>query len=171
MATTMPSLNPELVEALKRLRLGRIATSLPERLVLADKQEMAFDELLLLLLTDEISRRDNAAADNRAAQAGLEPSMRLELWDKTAKVTFDKRVLSELMSLRFLEAPSARLCSRDPSVSARRSSRMRSGQPRLSSRLQRDVRAGGRNASSTSSESLRQFARRRDDRAHPQSIS
>lgn len=104
MATTMPSLNPELVDALKRLRLGRIATSLPERLVLADKQEMAFDELLLLLLTDEISRRDNAAADNRAAQAGLDPSMRLELWDKTAKVTFDKRVLAELMSLRFLEA-------------------------------------------------------------------
>lgn len=104
MATTMPSLNPELVDALKRLRLGRIAASLPERLVLADKQEIAFDELLLLLLTDEIARRDNAAADNRAAQAGLDPSMRLELWDKTAKVTFDKRVLSELMSLRFLEA-------------------------------------------------------------------
>jgi DNA replication protein DnaC len=104
MPTTMPSLNPELIDALKRLRLGRIATSLPERLVLADKQEMAFDDLLLLLLTDEIARRDNAAADNRAAQAGLDPSMRLELWDKTAKVTFDKRVLSELMSLRFLEA-------------------------------------------------------------------
>jgi DNA replication protein DnaC len=30
--------------------------------------------------------------------------MRLELWDKTAKVTFDKRMLSELVSLRFLEA-------------------------------------------------------------------
>lgn len=40
-------LNPELVDALKRLRLGRIALSLPERLVLADKQDMAFDDLLL----------------------------------------------------------------------------------------------------------------------------
>jgi DNA replication protein DnaC len=29
--------------------------------------------------------------------------MRLELWDKTAKVTFDKRMLAELASLRFLE--------------------------------------------------------------------
>jgi DNA replication protein DnaC len=102
--TAAPTLNPELVAALKRLRLGRIALSLPERLVLADKQETSFDDLLLMLLTDEIARRDNAATDNRAAQAGLEPEMRLEQWDKTSKVKFDKRVLSELVSLRFLEA-------------------------------------------------------------------
>ncbi len=99
-----PALNPELVEALKRLRLGRIAATLHERLVLADKKDLPFDELLLLILTDEIARRDSAAADNRAADAGLDPSMRLELWDKTAKVAFDTRVLSELVSLRFLEA-------------------------------------------------------------------
>jgi DNA replication protein DnaC len=104
MATSTPQLNPELVGALKRLRLGRIALSLPERLVLADKQEMSFDDLLLMILTDEIARRDNTATDNRAAEAGLDPAMRLELWDKTAKVTFDKRMLSELVSLRFLEA-------------------------------------------------------------------
>ncbi len=102
--TTTPTLNPELVAALKRLRLGRIALNLPERLVLADKQETSFDDLLLMLLTDEIARRDNAATDNRAAQAGLDPEMRLEQWDKTSKVKFDKRVLSELVSLRFLEA-------------------------------------------------------------------
>ena len=102
--TTAQTLNPELVAALKHLRLGRIAASLPERLVLADKQETSFDDLLLMLLTDEIARRDNAATDNRAAQAGLDPEMRLEQWDKTSKVKFDKRVLSELVSLRFLEA-------------------------------------------------------------------
>lgn len=102
-ATTAP-LNPELVDALKRLRLGRIALSLPERLVLAEKQDMAFDDLLLMILTDEISRRDSTAADNRASEAGLDPAMRLELWDKTAKVSFDKRLLSELVSLRFLQA-------------------------------------------------------------------
>ena len=99
-----PTINHELVDALKRLRLGRIAATLPERLVLADKQDMAFEELLLMILTDEIARRDNTAADNRAAEASLDPAMHLELWDKTAKVSFDKRVLSELVSLRFLEA-------------------------------------------------------------------
>jgi DNA replication protein DnaC len=103
MPAATPSVNADLVGALKRLKLGRIATTLPERLVLADKQEMAFDELLLMILTDEIARRDNAAADNRATDAGLDPSMRLELWDKTAKVSFDKKVLTELVSLRFLE--------------------------------------------------------------------
>lgn len=104
MAASTSQLNPELVDALKRLRLGRIALSLPERLLLADKQDMSFEDLLLMILTDEIARRDNTAADNRASEAGLDPSMRLELWDKTAKVTFDKRLLAELVSLRFLEA-------------------------------------------------------------------
>lgn len=102
--SAITSLNPELVAALKRLRLGRIARSLPERLVLASKQDLPFEDLLLMLLTDEIARRDNAAADNRAAQGGLDPMMRLEHWDKTTKVSFDKRVLAELSSLRFLEA-------------------------------------------------------------------
>jgi DNA replication protein DnaC len=101
---TTPSLNPELVSALKRLKLGRIAETLPERLVLADKQDMTFDELLLLIITDEISRRDSAASEIRADAAGLDPAMRLELWDKSAKVAFDKRMLAELTSLRFLEA-------------------------------------------------------------------
>jgi len=104
MTTPTSTINPDLIDALKRLRLGRIATTLAERLVLAQKQDMSFDELLLMILTDEIARRDDTAADNRARDAGLDPSMRLELWDKAAKVTFDKRVLNELVSLRFLEA-------------------------------------------------------------------
>ena len=103
MPAAVPTVSADLVDALKRLRLGRIAETLPERLVLADKQELAFDEILLIILTDEIARRDNAAADNRATEAGLDPSMRLELWDKSAKVSFDKKVLAELVSLRFLE--------------------------------------------------------------------
>jgi DNA replication protein DnaC len=98
------SITPELITALKRLKLGPIVDTLPERLVLADKQDMTFEDLLLLVLTDEIARRDSTAADVRAREAGLDPSMRLELWDKTAKVTFDKRLLAELASLRFLEA-------------------------------------------------------------------
>lgn len=103
MAAKMPTPSPELITALKRLKLGRIADTLPERLVLAEKQDMAFEDLLLLVLSDEISRRDSAAADVRAREANLDKTMRLELWDKTAKVTFEKRMLAELTSLRFLE--------------------------------------------------------------------
>jgi len=98
------TIDHELISALKRLKLGRIAETLPERLVLADKQEMAFAELLLLVLTDEIARRDSSASDTRARTARLDPAMQLERWDKTAKVSFDKRLLAELTSLRFLEA-------------------------------------------------------------------
>jgi DNA replication protein DnaC len=102
--STTSRINPELVTALKQLRLGRIAESLPERLVLAEKQDMSFEDLLLLILNDEITRRQSTAAKLRSTEAGLDPAMRLELWDKTAKVTFDKRMLAELSSLRFLEA-------------------------------------------------------------------
>jgi DNA replication protein DnaC len=98
-----PELNPDLVRALKSLRLGPIADTLPDRLVLAEKQQMSFEDLLLLLLTDEINRRQSSAASRRANDAGLDPDLVLERWDKTAKVHFDKRVLQELTSLRFIE--------------------------------------------------------------------
>ena len=72
--------------------------------MLADKQDLSFQELLLLILTDEIQRRDSGAAQRRATEAGIDPAMRMELWDKTAKVSFDKRMLAELTSLRFIES-------------------------------------------------------------------
>ncbi len=44
-----PVLDPALVSALKKLKLGYIAEALPERLVLADKQNLSFESLLLQL--------------------------------------------------------------------------------------------------------------------------
>ena len=99
-----PTLEPELVTALKRLKLGPIADILPDRLTLGEKQELTFQQLLTLVLTDEIQRRDGSAAHRRAVQACLEPNMRLENFDKTAKITYDKKLLAELASLRFIEA-------------------------------------------------------------------
>jgi DNA replication protein DnaC len=104
MTTLLPKLTPELVAALKRLKLGRIADTLPERLVLADKQDMSLEDLLLLILSDEISRRDSSATERRASDAKLDPKMRFELFDKSAKVSFDKKMLNELASLRFIES-------------------------------------------------------------------
>jgi len=99
-----PTVDHELVAALKRLKLGPIADTLEDRLVLAEKQDLSFQQLLLLVLTDEIHRRDSTAAERRAKQAHLDPQMRMEHFDKSAKVTFDKRLLAELMSLRFVES-------------------------------------------------------------------
>lgn len=97
------SLAPELISALKRLRLGGLLPTLPDRIALADKDGTPFDELLLMLLTDEIERRKSSAAGRRADEAGLDPDMVIERWDKTAKVQFDRRVFQELCSLRFVE--------------------------------------------------------------------
>jgi len=96
-------LSAELCAALKRLRLGQLIATLPERILLAEKQELGLEPLLLMVLTDEIQRRDSAAEVRRAEQAGLDPEMRLERWDKTAKITYDKELFRELCSLRFLE--------------------------------------------------------------------
>lgn len=99
---TSRTISSELVAALKRLRLGGLLPTLVERITLAEKQETAYEDLLLLLLTDEISRRDSTAATRRAQQGGLDPDMVLERWDKSAKVTYDRRVMNELISLRFV---------------------------------------------------------------------
>ena len=96
------SLNPELVTALKRLRLGGLLPTLAERLLLCEKQSMPYQEVLLMLLCDEISRRDSGASQRRAQQAGLDPDLVLARWDSTAKVTYDRGLVAELCSLRFV---------------------------------------------------------------------
>ena len=55
------TISPDLHAALKRLRLGRILDSLPERITLAEKDGTPFQDLLLALLVDEIARRQNNA--------------------------------------------------------------------------------------------------------------
>jgi DNA replication protein DnaC len=99
-----PTIGTELREALKRLRLGRILDTLPERLALAHKDELPLQDFLLLVLSDEITRRQSSASQRRADEARLDPDMVFERWDKSAKVHYDRRVLAELTTLRFVEA-------------------------------------------------------------------
>lgn len=101
---TTEVVSPDLTTALRRLKLSGLLHTLPERLTLARAQKMAYQDYLLLLLSDEVSRRDGQAATLRAQRAHLDGTMQLEAWDATAKVTFDKMLLNELASLRFLEA-------------------------------------------------------------------
>ncbi|MBL8714577.1 MAG: ATP-binding protein [Myxococcales bacterium] len=97
-------LSPELCAALKTLRLGRTIDAMPARIAMCDEQHLPFQDVLLTILTDEIERRRGAAATLRADEAGLDPDMVFERWDKTAKVHLDKRMLQELCSLRFVES-------------------------------------------------------------------
>jgi len=96
-------ISPELVAVLRRLKLSLILPTLPDRLVLARQQQLPYQDLLLTVLADEVSRRDSNAVAVRAAKARLEPGLRLEQWDDTARVTFDRALLRELATLRFLD--------------------------------------------------------------------
>ncbi len=97
-------ISPDLKTVMRRLRLGKLIDTLPERLVLARQQKMAHQDFLFLLLSDECQRRDSAASSTRAERALLEPDMQLERWDPTAKVKYDQELLNELVSMRFVEA-------------------------------------------------------------------
>lgn len=101
--TTHP-IDPDLKKALKRLKLGRMLDTLPERLTLSRQQRMPHQDFLLLILDDEISRRDSQAQQRRASKANLRPQMQFERWDETTTVTFDQAMLNELSSLRFITA-------------------------------------------------------------------
>jgi DNA replication protein DnaC len=96
-------ISPDLVAVLRRLKLSLILPTLPDRLALARQQRLAHEDFLLTVLADEVSRRDSNATAVRAQKAHLEPAMHLERWDDTAAVTFDRALLRELATLRFLD--------------------------------------------------------------------
>jgi DNA replication protein DnaC len=101
---TPDPISADLKTVLRRLKLSRLLDTLPERLTLARQQTLPPQDFLLLVLADEVSRRDSLAATLRAQRAGLDPAAQLEHWDPTAKVTFDHALLNELAALRFLES-------------------------------------------------------------------
>ncbi len=102
--TPTDSLSPDLRAVLRRLKLSGMTDTLPERLTLARAQKMPHQDFLLLVLSDEASRRDSQSSVLRAQRARLDPAMQLEAWDPTAKVRFDRTLWNELVSLRFLDA-------------------------------------------------------------------
>jgi DNA replication protein DnaC len=97
------AISADLKTVLRHLKLSRMLDTLPERLVVARQQNMPHQDWLLLVLSDEASRRDSLAVTLRVERARLDPALRLEAWDATAKVTFDRTLLNELTSLRFLD--------------------------------------------------------------------
>ena len=103
MTMTSP-VSPDLKHLLRALKLGRLEDTLPERLTVARQQKMAHADFLELLLSDEVTRRENGSAARRARAAGLDPAMRLETWDPGAAVRYDQQLWNELTSLRFADA-------------------------------------------------------------------
>lgn len=96
------SLDPDLVRLLKRLKLGALAPTLPDRLVLARAQQLDYAAFLTLLLADEVQRRDQQALELRLRRAGFEERVTLEQFDWDAPVRLHRRTLQALFSLQFL---------------------------------------------------------------------
>jgi DNA replication protein DnaC len=94
---------PELKTLMRKLKLGRLIDTLPERLALAKTHGLSHAQFLEQLFSDEAVRRDADSAGRRARSAHLDPQMVLEAWDDEALVTYDHEVWSELVSMRFVD--------------------------------------------------------------------
>jgi DNA replication protein DnaC len=102
--TRTDPVSTDLKRHLRALKLGQLMTTLPERLTLARQNNLPHADFLELLLSDEVTRRDNGSAARRARAAGLDPQMRADTWDTTAAVRYDQQLWNELVTLRFAEA-------------------------------------------------------------------
>ena len=54
----------ELTPLLKRLKLGAVLNTLPERVALARRDQIDYASFLQIILTDEINRRDHRRLDS-----------------------------------------------------------------------------------------------------------
>jgi len=101
----MPEREPsiDLVRVLKALKLGKLLPVLPERLRQARERSMDPEDVLLIVLSDEVQRRRRQRIAMRAQRAGLESELVFDAWDASAKVTYDRHLLDELRTMRFVE--------------------------------------------------------------------
>lgn len=97
------NLDPDLVRLLKRLKLGRLVPTLPERLALARAQHLDYAAFLTLLLADEVQRREQQALEQHLIQAGFEERVTLDDFDWSSPVHIDRHQLQHVFTLQFLQ--------------------------------------------------------------------
>ena len=117
--TTTDVISPDLKTVLRRLKLSRMLDTLPERLVLARQQKMPHQDLLLLVLSDEVARRDSLAVTLRVQKARLDPTMHLEAGTRPRRSPSTARSSTSSPRCAF-STPTRTSPSSDPSASAKR---------------------------------------------------
>jgi DNA replication protein DnaC len=95
---------PDLVRRLKRLRLGGLLPTLPDRVTHARQTKLAPLEFLELLLQDEIDRRDSQGLTRRIEAAGFDEVVTYEqlVWD--TPVSYDRARVRDFFGLHGLAA-------------------------------------------------------------------
>lgn len=97
-------ISADLKNLLRHLKLSPMLHTLPERIDLAKKDDTPYHEFLETIFSDEVERRSRLSTQLRARRAKLDLGMRLETWDSSAKITYDRKLWSELVSMRFVES-------------------------------------------------------------------
>ena len=96
----------ELTPLLKRLQLGPMAATLPERIALARREQLDYASFLEIILSDEVNRRAQRRIELRLNGAGFEETCRLvrhRRIDWSASITLDRCLLDAVFSLEFLD--------------------------------------------------------------------
>src|SRR5512132_230291 len=93
---------PDLVRRLKRLRLGGLLPTLPDRATHARQAKLSPLEFLELLLQDEIDRRNSKGLQQRLVTAGFEEEVPPEAITWETPVSYDRPRVRELFGLHWL---------------------------------------------------------------------
>jgi hypothetical protein len=123
-----PEIAPDLLRRLKRLRLGGLVPTLPDRAAHARQAKLSPLEFLELLLQDEIDRRDSQGLTLRVQAAGFDEIVTYDelVWE--TPVHYDRTRVRELFRLDWLAA-------QETSFFVVRSESARVGSPKLAKRL------------------------------------
>ena len=92
----------DLTPLLKRLQLGPMTATLPERIALARREQLDYASFLEIILSDEVNRRAHRRIEMRLQGAGFQEICRLEDFDWPVSITMDRRLLDAAFSLEFL---------------------------------------------------------------------
>ena len=93
----------DLTPLLKRLKLGQMLPTLPERVSLARRDRLDYVAFLEIILSDEVGRRDRKRLRLRMRKAGFEQVCSLEDFDWEAAITVDRRLIDAAFALEFLD--------------------------------------------------------------------
>ena len=93
----------DLTPLLKRLQLGPMAATLPERIALARREQLDYASFLEIILSDEVNRHAHRRIEMRLHSAGFQETCRLEDFDWSASIILDRRLLDAAFSLEFLD--------------------------------------------------------------------
>lgn len=95
-------MNQHLKSALKRLKLSGLLSSLEVRLQEAQGNQLSHLEFLELIISDEISLREDRAIERRVRAAGFREMKSIEDFDFSFNPSINRRLIMDMATCRFI---------------------------------------------------------------------